>query len=352
MTTELETRRNDLVEAGDEAAFSEMAYARGWTDGLPVVAPTEERVDELLAATGRDPLQVLGVMPPGRGLSTAHAVAVNAVMAGCLPQHGRVVMTAIEAILTEEFNLGGIQATTNPVTPALMVNGPIVAELDMNAGHECFGPGRRANAVIGRAVRLCLRNIGYAIPGETDMATQGQPGKYTFCFAENEAASPWEPHHVERGLAADVSAVTAFQAAMIVNLLDFGSKTAESLLTSFAQAMTGTNTNNMQLAGGDLLIVLSPDHVEVLGREGWSRDDVRQFLHQNARIPFAAFSEGLQGCLRDWRKHVLTHLTDATLVPVVDDWRHIRLAVAGGSGSQSAFIPGFGDGFSVCRGIT
>ncbi|MDH3193919.1 MAG: hypothetical protein OEM40_06335 [Acidimicrobiia bacterium] len=351
MIAGVDPRPNELVEAADDEAFSQHAYASGWTDGLPIVAPTEERVNALVEATGRNALEVLGVMPPGRGLATVHAVAVNAVMSGCLPEHGRVVVAAIEAVLNEDFNLGGIQATTNPVTPAIMVNGPVVEEIDMNAGHDCFGPGRIANAAIGRSVRLCLRNIGYAISGETDMSTQGQPGKYTFCFAENVAGSPWLPHHVERGLAPQASAVTVFQAAMVVNLLDFGSKTAESLLVSFAQAMTGTNTNNMQLAGGDLALILGPDHADLLGRDGWSKDDIKQFLFQNARIPFAAFSEGLQGCVRDWRKHVFKHITDSTLIPVVDDWHHIRIAVAGGAGSQSSFIPGFGDGFSVCQEI-
>jgi hypothetical protein len=342
---------NDSIDYDTDEDFSKNAYSEGWTDGLPVVPPTPERVGGLLEYADRDPVEMLGVMPPGNGLATVHAVAVNAVMAGSEPQHFPVILAAIEAVLDPEFNLSGIQATTSPVTPAFMINGPVAIDLEFNSGHDCFGPGTMANAVVGRAVRLCMRNIGYARAGETDMSTQGQPGKYAFCFAENEAASPWEPHSVERGFSPEVSTITAFQAGMIMNILDFGSKSAGSLLQSLSSGMATTNTNSIQIAGGDLALVLCPDHADILGREGWTKDEVKQFLYQNARIPFSAFSPGVQSCIRDWRRGSFKFIADHTLLPIADDWRHIRIVVAGGSGSQSGFIPGFADGFSVTREI-
>jgi len=343
---------NDVVDFATDEEFGESAYRNGWTDGLPVVPPTPGRVGSVVEYTDRDPVEMLGVMPPGNGLATVHAVAVNAVMAGCEPQHFPIVLAAIEAVLDPEFNLRGIQATTSPVTPALMINGPAATDLEFNSGHDCFGPGTKANAVVGRAVRLCMRNIGYARAGETDMSTQGQPGKYAFCFAENEPSSPWEPHSVERGFPPEASTVTAFQAGMIMNILDFGSKSAGSLLKSLASGMATTNTNSIQIAGGDLALVLCPDHAEILGREGWTKDEVKQFLHQNALLPFSAFSQGVQSCIRDWRRGSFRFITENTLLPIVDDWRHIRVVVAGGAGSQSGFIPGFADGFSTIREIT
>ena len=137
-----------------------------------------------------------------------------------------------------------------------------------------------------------------------------------------------------------------------MNILDFGSKTAESLVVTLARAMATTNTNSIQIAGGDLALILCPDHAEILGRDGWSKDDVKQFIFQNARLPFSAFSPGIQSCMRDWRRDTYKYITDSTLLPIVEDWRHIRIAVAGGSGSQSGFLPGFADGFSTTREIT
>ena len=262
----------------------------------------------MVAASGREADDSIGIMPPGRGVATVHAIAVNAVMAGCGPEHMRTVLAAIGTVLDEEFNLGGIQATTSPVTPALMINGPIVGELGFNAGHDCFGPGTLANAVVGPRHATVPAQHRLRQPGGTDMSTQGQPGKYSFCFAENEEASPWESHAVERGFKATANTVTAFQAAMIMNILDFGSKTAESLVVTLARAMATTNTNSIQIAGGDLALILCPDHAEILGRDGWSKDDVKQFIFQNARLPFSAFSPGIQSCMpRLASRHVQVH---------------------------------------------
>lgn len=346
------TVRSNVELAVDETDFHIFAYERGWTDGLPVIPPTPERVEAMIAASGRDPLEVLGIMPPAQGITTVHSVAVNAVMAGCSPAHFPVVVAAVRAVLDERFNLYGVQATTQAVAPMLMVNGPIVQQLDFNGGHNCFGPKSRANAVVGRALRLCLLNIGGAIPGETDMSTHGQPGKYGVCFAENEAASPWDPFHVEHGFSADTSCVTAFQVGSIASMLDFGSTCAEELLLMIADIMSANHSNNMQVGGGDLLVVMSPEHVGILERENVTKDQVKRFLHQNARKPASQIPSGVLGCIRDWRREALPIIGPETPIPVVDEWQWINIAVAGGdAGSHSLFLPGFGDGWAVTVAI-
>jgi hypothetical protein len=343
--TAVASERLDLPEDQD---FESHAYACGWTDGLPVVPPTPERVSAMLAAAEVDPLHVVGVMLPGHGVATAEAIAANAVMAGCEPATFRVVLASIRALLEPRFNLNGVQCTTSPATPGVMVNGPGVGELGFNAGHNCLGPGSRSNATVGRAIRSCLLNIGYGIPGQTDMSTQGSTGKYTLCFAENEADSPWEPHHVERGFPASTTCVTAFQVSMVGNICDVGSKSALSLLTSIAEALSSTNTNTIQLGDGDLLVLLCPEHAEIIAREGFTKDDVKRFLYQNASVPASRFSEGILSYLLDFRRERFKQITPDTPIPIVDDWPDIQVAVAGGAGSQSVFMPGWGAGYSVC----
>src|SRR6202795_4603694 len=204
--------KDDLEIAQEELA------AAGLTDGLPVVPPTPARVEQMLKQHGYDPDEVVTALPPAFGAATWKSIAINAVMAGCRPEYLPVVGAAVEALAADEFNLIGVATTTGSATPLVIVNGPIVREIGMNAETNALGPGNRAHATIGRAVHLVLQNIGGAKPGETDMATLGQPGKYTFCFAENEAASPWLPLHVERGFPAAASVVTVVGAAGIVEV--------------------------------------------------------------------------------------------------------------------------------------
>ena len=341
---------NEMVDLPADGDFSAYAYEAGWTDGLPVVAPTPERIDAMLATVDRDPLEVLGIMPPGQGVATMQAVAANAVMAGCSPEHFSVVVAAVRAVLGPRFNLNGVQATTNPVTPAIMVSGPIAIELGFNSGANCFGPSpaSRPNAVVGRALRFCLLNIGYATPGEADMSTQGQPGKYTFCFAENQEANPWDPHHVERGFAAEQSCVTVFPVACVSNILDFGSRSVASLLTTIVNLLSVITTNNMQLGQGDLAIVLGPEHAELFEREGVAKDDVKRFLHPNARTQARVFPEDVLSCVRDWRSEEIRIITPDTPIPVVNNWQDINIVVAGGpAGSHSSLFAGF-EAWSVC----
>ena len=197
----LSTEINDAIE---------LMFESGWTDGLPVVPPSEELVRRFVARAGRDGSELIAELPPLGGRATVERVAVNTVMAGCLPEHLPVVIAALQAMMDERFNLRGVMCSTGIHTPLLIVNGPVVQQLDINGGYNCFGAGWRANATIGRAVKLALVNLGGAIPGETNKATFGHPGAYTYCVAEDEAANPWMPMHVELGYAASDSTVTVF----------------------------------------------------------------------------------------------------------------------------------------------
>ena len=186
----------------------EFIYAQGWTDGLPIVPPTSLAIQRMLDYLGRDSEEVVGVVPPKNGAATIEKIAINCVMAGCRPEYGPVVIAALEAMLEPAFNLYGVQGTTHCCAPLVIVSGPVVKELEFNYRENVFGGGSRANATVGRAIRLILWNIGSGYPGKVDMATLGHPGKYTYCIAEDPEQNPWEPLHVERGLEAGESGVT------------------------------------------------------------------------------------------------------------------------------------------------
>src|SRR5581483_7154774 len=200
-----------------------------------------------------------------------------------------VVVAAFEAVCAPAFNLAAIQATTNPVTPLILVNGPIARELEINARGNCFGQGFLANATIGRALRLALMNIGGGLPQTMDKATQGQPGKFGFCAAENEAESPWEPLHVERGMAPEASAVTVISVTGTQNILDYASKTARGLLQMLCSHAATAGVQNVLLGGGPLF-ALSPEHAQILARDGFTKEDVRRYFYEHARVPLTEFS--------------------------------------------------------------
>ena len=183
----------------DGVDLQEWYFAQGFTDGLPVVPPTEEKVEAMIEALGGDPAFLEARVPPRWGNLTRRVLAINAVMAGCLPIYAPVLRTALRAMCENHFNLNAIQATTHVIAPLAIVNGPVRKQIGMNAGHGAFGPGNRANATIGRAIRLVLLNVGGALPGVLDKSTQGTPAKYSYCVAENEEDSPWAPYHVEKG---------------------------------------------------------------------------------------------------------------------------------------------------------
>lgn len=270
----LRSRRIDLATLEDPI---EALYQRGWTDGLPVVPPTEERVMRMLEGTPRLPDEVVAVVPPDLVRCTAEKVAINAVMAGCLPEYLPVVLAAVEAACTDEFNMHGLLATTWHSGPVVVVNGPIATRIGMNSGGNAFGQGNRANATIGRALQLVVRNVGGGRPGEIDRATLGNPGKYTFCFAEAEATSPWESLAVERGLAPGASAVTLFAGEGPRGIVDQLSRTPESLARSFAACLRTVAHPKLPIAF-DAMLVVTPEHARVFRDAGWTKARLRSEL--------------------------------------------------------------------------
>jgi hypothetical protein len=315
-------------------------HERGWTDGLPIVPPTEPRVRAFLARTARDPREVVGVLPPRQGEATVEKIAANAVMAGCRPDYFPVVLAAIEALADPLFNLDSVQATTHPVAPLIVVNGPIARTIGLQAGYNAFGQGFRANVTIGRAVRLVLMNIGGGLPGSGDRATQGSPAKIASCVAENEAESPWEPLHVEAGLPADTSTVTAFGAEGPHNIQDHFSNTALGVLRTVAGAMGQAGSNNLLSRGGPLLS-LGPEHAATIAKEGYSKQQVKQFLFEHARFPLHRL--GLEYQRQQIERWGVVDAPD-TMVPIVRRPEDISVIVVGGAGKHSCWQPTFGDG--------
>lgn len=313
-------------------------------DGLPVILPTSERVDRMLAANGFNGDDVLAVLPPLMGAATWREIAVNAVMAGCLPEYLPVVGAALVALARDEFNLLGVATTTGSATPLIVVNGPIVQKIGMNAGTNALGAGNRANATIGRAVHLAIQNIGGAQPGVVDMSTLGQPAKYTFCCAENEAASPWQPLHVERGFPAAASVVTVIAAAGMVEVVDGDSPTGDELAQMFAQSMLIAGSlggTRGFLGSGQPLLILPPEHAAVFSAGGYSKSAVKALLHAKARLPLAQLPATV-------KERLIAHRIawDAaephgpvTIAQQPDD---ILIVVAGGVGRKAAYVPTWG----------
>jgi len=317
---------------------NDMMYAEGLTDGLPVVPPTEDRIHAML--DGRNPDRIIARLAPSRQEATLRRMAGCAVMAGCLPDYFPVLMAAVEAVSQPEFNLLGIQTTTGTASPLIIVNGPIIDRIGLNGGCNALGPGVRSNATIGRALALMLRNIGGAIPGRIDLSTMGQPGKYTFCFAENEDASPWEPLHVSRGHSRQQSAVTVVGAAGTIEVKDDRSRTAEGLLTTFAKSITpaGSLGGRFLLGGGEPLLLVSPEHGRIIGRE-MRRSQAQRFLYDTAKLPIRELSPEV----RDFLLHLPASVKGVhDALRVAEHPEQILLVVVGGVGIKSTFVQTWG----------
>ncbi len=278
--------------AGDDDI--EAMFERGWSDGLPVVPPTAERVVRMLSGTTRAPSEIVAVVPPDLIPCTVEKVAVNAVMAGCLPEYLPVVLSAVEAACSDEFNGHGLLATTYFAGPVLIVNGPIATRIGMNAGTNVFGQGNRANATIGRALQLVIRNVGGGRPGGVDRATLGNPGKIGFCFAEDEAHSPWTSLATERGVPIGRSAVTLFAGEGPRGIVDQISRTAESLARSLAAGLRSVGHPKLVL-GFDAICAVSPEHVRTFREAGWDKARLRAELMELLQIPFAELVRGAGG---------------------------------------------------------
>jgi hypothetical protein len=340
------------LEADDDfEQINRLCLERGWGDGLPVVPPTAQKVEAMLAYCDQPWDEPLAKIAPRYGAATPLRLAANAVMAGCRPEYFPIVMLAVEAMCEEPFNLYAIQATTHLCAPLVIVNGPAAKELDINSGHNAFGPGKQANATIGRAIRLALVNIGGAIPASGDMSTFGSPAKYSYCVAENEAASPWEPLHVERGFPPDASTVTVVGAECPHNVNDHESITAEGILTTIAGTMAITGTNDVFYAAQPV-VILSPEHAKTVAQGGYSKADAKRFLQAHAHLPLGKFSrENIERRFRvAYKEKYATAGADAP-VPVVQRAEDIIIAVIGGAGKHSAYIPTFGATKSVTRAL-
>jgi hypothetical protein len=317
-------------------ALNELYHARGWTDGLPIVPPTEAAVAAMLGATARAPDEVLGVLPPRQGEATVERIAINAVMAGCRPEYLPVLLAAVEAVADPQFNLDGIQATTHPVAPLIVVNGPVARRLGINAGPNCYGQGFRANAAIGRALRLVLMNVGGGLPGTGDRSTQGSPAKFTYCVAEAEALSPWAPLHVELGYPPDASTVTVFGCEGPHNIQDHYSTGGEGILRTIAGAMGQAGSNNI-LRHGYPLLTLGPEHAATIAGDGFTKADVKRFLFTHARFPLDRLGEDYAAYLRP-----LNADTGGDEARICDRPEDITVIVAGGPGKHSSWQPTFG----------
>lgn len=287
----LRSRRVEVAAAEDEW---ELMHRLGWSDGLPIVPPTPTRVLAMLAGTSRSPDEVVAIVPPDLTGCTVEKVAVNAVMAGCRPEYLPVVLAAVEAACTTAFNAHGLLATTRPHGPLLIVNGPIATAIGMNSGVNALGQGNRANSTIGRALQLVIRNVGGGLPGGIDRASLGHPGKLGWCFAEDEAGSPWEPLSVERGIPAGTSAVTLFAAEAPRAIVDQRSRDPESLARSFAAALWSVGHPKLVL-GFDAVVVVSPEHGRVFRSAGWTKARVTACLQELLTCAADGLLQGVDG---------------------------------------------------------
>ena len=339
---------SSLLKAPDDLdEFQEFVMQEEWSDGLPALPPTPERVERILGAWGSRRHEVVAALAPRMAEATFEAVAVNAALAGAGPEHLPIIVTALRAMTRPEFNLKGIQTTTHPCGPLVIVNGPMAKRLGVAGGPNALGGGSRANAVIGRSVRLTLMNVGGARPGTVDRATLGHPGKYSYCLAENEEASPWEPLHVERGFRAEDSCVTVCAAEGPHNVNDHGSTSGEGLLCALAGTAATTGSNNIYYAGGQPLVALGPEHARTIADSGWSKRDFKRAFWERARVQIRRFNpENLVrfAAIDPARFQDAPPDREIALCATPDE---LIVLVAGGPGKHSVFIPTFGATRSV-----
>ena len=339
----LNSKRLEVTGTLDDAI--ELCYERGWTDGLPVVPPTEDKVLRFLEFVGRHPSDVIGVEPVRGRVITAEKVAINAVMAGCKPEYMPVVIAAVDCMVQPEYNLHGSSASTGGSAPLLLINGPIREALGFASGHNIFGPGpdRRANATVGRAIRLILINVLENHPGVLDRSTLGHPGKYTYCIAEDEENSPWEPYHVERGFSKGTSTVTTFTALGPVQMEQRRAGTAEALLTAIADSIEAFGFGH-----AEILLVMSQEHGGFIKDAGWSKAQVRDFVFQRAVRTAEQWAS-------IYKAEIPAAGTEEKMLPVLLTPESLVLLAGGGSGGPwSSVIPRWTKGvgsYSVIREI-
>jgi hypothetical protein len=351
----LRARRIEIASQDDEFEFM---FDQGFSDGLPLIPPTPERVVRMLSGTSRDPQEVVGVVAPNLGEATVEKVAINAVMAGCRPEYMPVVLAAMEAVCTDEYNIHGVMATTMGASPVMVVNGPVRHRLGMNMGLGALGQGSRANATIGRAVRLAIRNIGGARPGGTERSTLGNPMKFTMCFAEWEERNPWSPLHVERGFAPEDSVVTVFTMTSGPTLMvDQDSRSAAQLAGSLGLCLEAAFHPKAHYAT-EVLVVLCPEHVDTLLRDGFDKAAIRSRIQEVTARPIAELAEDPVSAV-GFKKAAVDAMTPeqrARLLPKFRRDEDIHLVVAGSdagkfSGAFHGWVTGEIGSISVSRKI-
>ena len=336
-------RLGDVALDGEHDVVNARLYEAGLGDGLPLVPPTAERIEAMLAHARVPAGSALPMLVPARVSPTPWDVAANAVMAGCARAYLPVVVAAAAAVADPEFNLTGIQATTGAATPLVIVGGPIVAQLGMNAGAYSLGQGSRPNATIGRALRLVLQNVGLALPGISDMATQGQPGKYTWCVAENEADSPWPPLRVSLGLAAGASVVTVVGAVGNVEVV-LPATSPEDAAHTLAGSMTieGNAGGEGSFGCGQALVLLPPESAAFLNGHGWDRRRLQRELFDRARVRYERLTPATVERVIERRQEL--GLPDEWALPVARAPEDVLIVITGGVGTKATFVPTWGGG--------
>jgi len=329
----LQSRR--IATAAEEDDI-EACFDRDWSDGLPLVPPTELRVMRMLSGTNRDLREVIGAVPPDYGECTVEKIAVNAVMAGCKPEYLPVVISSVEAALQDEFCMHGLLATTYFSGPMILVNGPISRAIGMNSKGNALGQGNRANATIGRALQLVIRNVGGGKPGGVDRAVFGNPGKYSYCFAEDETNSCWESLAVEKGFSSDQSTVTLFAADGMQGIVDQKSREPDSLARSFAAGLRVASHPKMILAA-DAFLVVSPEHERVFRDAGWSKQQLKDRLGELLMIPGTELIAGAGGIAEG----IPEKFADSTMPKFREGGLNI-IRAGGSAGLFSAIIAGWG----------
>ncbi|HJN96853.1 MAG: thiol reductase thioredoxin [Gammaproteobacteria bacterium] len=328
----LQARNVELAESED---IMEACFDRGWSDGLPIVPPTPLRVMRMLSGTDRSADEVLGSVPPDYIPCSVEKAAINAVMAGCKPEYLPVVLASLEAALQDAFCMHGLLCTTYFSAPVMLVSGPVTKQIGMNSGVNALGQGNRANATIGRTLQLIIRNVGGGVPGGIDRATMGNPGKYTYCFAEDESDPDWPSLAMDRGFAREQSVISLFAGEGLQPFLDQQSRRPESLAKNLANSLRSV-ANTKIFGGADAIVVISPEHRRVLKEGGWSKTDLKQALYEELITPGSEIIRGAH----DIAEGMPAKFKDKLLNKFRDQGLHI--AGAGGkAGMFSAIISGW-----------
>lgn len=333
MTVRLRAPIQDTPES-----FYEFAEAENLGDGFPLIPPTPSRVEAMLATVDRSPDEVIAVLSPREGNATVEAIAANAVMAGCRTEYFPAVLAAVEAASDPAVRLGDMAVNSNPITPLLVFNGPARDRLGINYQFQCFGIGGRANATIGRALRLVMINIAGSIPSLVSKSVHGSPMRYTMAIGEWDERNPWGPLHTQRGFKAEENCVTALSANSFLEIGDIWSQTGVSFLRSIARSMRTTAGSWIIVGSSPMTVILNGNWADIIYRDGFTDiQEVKQYLWENSQVHLSEFSDEIQAALRKGRIRKPDGLTDRNyilpgdMVPMTDTPDNFNIVVAGGS---------------------